>query len=76
MGICKVCGKKCLKVGTLNKIGIIKSYCCECFSKTNPNFISEYWCETCTNRLIDPFGEAKTYLSQKQLSVEIDAFKR
>lgn len=69
METCTNCGKTCEKIGKLNKIGVKKEFCCDCYSKIDKNFISEYWCEKCTNGLIDPFYEAKAY-ERKQLEIE------
>lgn len=45
--ICFVCGKPCDKIGELNKIGVRKSYCCDCYSKIDKGFVKKYWCRSC-----------------------------
>jgi len=65
---CMDCGKECNKIGSVNKIGVIKSYCCQCFAKIDPNFISEYWCGECTHRLIDPFHKIRAEENNRKFS--------
>ena len=46
--ICKVCSLCCDKIGELNKIGVTKVYCCECYNKYfDKRFIKPLWCEVC-----------------------------
>jgi len=76
VGKCIDCGNTCQKIGEINKIGAIKSYCCECYSKIDKNFINEYWCQTCTERVVDPHKKARIYQMNKILANEEDFFKR
>lgn len=45
---------RCLKIGEKNKLGVTKTYSCSEYSKIDKDFTSGYWCEVCTNLLINP----------------------
>lgn len=47
IGTCFVCGKPCENVGEKNKMGVAKTYCCDCYSSSDKKFKKTLWCKIC-----------------------------
>ena len=45
--VCCECKLYCEEISQVNTIGVRKSYCCECYSKIDKNYIFKKWCNAC-----------------------------